>query len=67
MRSYLANLRTALSTLLNALLGGEAPETLSYRSAKARRSGKRWGCLMCRLLDAFDRDHCDRTLRWWEE
>ncbi|RWN25297.1 MAG: hypothetical protein EOR96_34515 [Mesorhizobium sp.] len=63
---YARGVTVALSTLLNALLGGVPSEPLSCRSARARRAGKRWGCLLCRFLDRIDPDHCERSIKWWE-
>lgn len=51
---------TAYDQLWNALLGGHEDETISSRAAKARAAGRRWGCVLCRIVDAIDRDHCDR-------
>lgn len=48
--------------LANAAFGGDPDETISSRAAKARRHGRRWGCLLCRLLDKIDRDHCERSV-----
>ena len=28
---------------------------------RARDGGRRWGCLLCRLLDALDPGHCDKS------
>ncbi len=50
---------------LNAALVGRAgaeDETLSSRAAKAQRAGRRWGCVLCRLLDHLDPGHCDRHI-----
>jgi len=65
MMRYLVSVGVALSVLVNALTGGHPLETLSFRSAKARADGRRWGCLLCRLLDSVDRNHCQNTLDWW--
>lgn len=46
----------------NALAGGSEDETISSRSAKAQRRGKRWGCVLCRLLDLIDPGHCARHI-----
>lgn len=46
----------------NVLTGGASNETISERAAKARAAGKRWGCVLCGLLDRIDRGHCDRSL-----
>lgn len=61
---WLLNILIALDVLANAILFGRKHETLSKRAAQARDKGQRWGCLLCRLLDAVDRGHCDDALRW---
>ncbi|WP_374353714.1 hypothetical protein [Chitinimonas sp.] len=43
---------------LNAALGGSPDETLSSRANRARAEGRRWGCLLCRLLDRIQPNHC---------
>ena len=58
MKRYVFSVLVALDQLGNALLGGYADETLSYRSAKARNQGRRWGCVLCKLLDFIHNDHC---------
>lgn len=62
MPRYLFSLLVALDQVLNALLGGYADETISYRSAKAREQGQRWGCVLCKALDKIDPDHCAKTV-----
>ncbi|NPT50712.1 hypothetical protein GNZ10_13490 [Ralstonia sp. 3N] len=47
---------------LNVLTGGDSLETLSSRAGKAQREGKRWGCYLCRFLDLFQRNHCERSI-----
>lgn len=46
----------------NALAGGSEDETISSRAAKAQRRGKRWGCVLCRLLDTIDPGHCEKNI-----
>lgn len=60
---YVLSLLIAIDQLANALFAGYPDETVSYRSAKARSNGKRWGCILCKLLDAVDPNHCEKTLR----
>jgi hypothetical protein len=47
-------------------LMGSFDETISERAARARNGGKRWGCVLCRVLDRVlspkKRDHCDTSL-----
>lgn len=59
---YWLNLLVALDELGNALTGGDPGETISSRAAKARNEGREWGCLLCRLLDWIQNDHCKDAL-----
>ena len=60
--TYFWNIFIALDQLLNTVLGGYPDETISSRAGKAQRSGKLWGCVLCRVLDVFDKGHCDRVI-----
>lgn len=51
-------LAIAHDQLANAATGGSVDEMLSSRAHRARSDGRRWGCVLCRLLDALDPDHC---------
>jgi hypothetical protein len=56
------NVLIALDQLVNAFAGGDPDETLSSRAAKAMQEGKRWACVLCRLLDFIQANHCLRSL-----
>lgn len=43
---------------LNAALGGSEDETLSSHANRARKERRRWGCILCGLLDAVQPNHC---------
>lgn len=45
----------------NAATGGADSETISSRANRARSEKRRWGCILCRLLDYIERDHCKRS------
>lgn len=62
MRAYLWNLLVGLDQFANAALNGDPDETISSRAAKAARRGRYWGCALCRLLDLFDRGHCEKSV-----
>lgn len=50
---------------LNAALvgrSGSEDETVSSRAGKAAQSGRRWGCILCRMLDWLDPGHCARSI-----
>lgn len=55
-------LMVSYDQLANATFGGHPDETISSRAARARGKGRRWGCILCRLLDALDPDHCAKHL-----
>lgn len=48
--------------LANAAFGGSEDETISSRAYKAMLAKRRWGCILCRLLDILERDHCRRSV-----
>lgn len=52
----------AFDQLANAAAGGAEDETISSRAAKAARKGRPWGCVLCKLLNYFDTDHCERSI-----
>lgn len=45
----------------NAATGGVDTETISSRANRGRGEGRRTWCLLCRLLDKLDTDHCKRS------
>lgn len=63
LRGWGWRIAVALDQLANVVLFlGDPDETLSSRAEKARRRGKRWGCVLCALLDRLDPDHCRKSL-----
>lgn len=44
----------------NVSLNGVVNVTISARAAHARRRGRRWGCMLCWLLDKVNTGHCER-------
>lgn len=55
-------LAVSFDQLANTVAGGSEDETISSRAAKAARAKRWWGCVLCRLLHVFDRDHCERSI-----
>lgn len=55
-------LSVAFDQLGNAAANGDEDETISSRAAKARADGRRWGCVLCGLLDRFDPNHCEKSI-----
>lgn len=55
-------LAVAHDQLANVAFGGHEDETLSSRAGKAARDGKPWACVLCRLLDRLDPNHCEKSI-----
>lgn len=55
-------LSVAFDQLGNAATNGDEDETISSRAAKASRAGRRWGCVLCGLLDRIDPGHCEKSI-----
>lgn len=47
--------------LANAAANGDPDKTISHRANVARSQGKTWGCILCRLLDYLDKNHCKNS------
>jgi hypothetical protein len=45
----------------NATANGRYNELISTRANRARAEQRRWGCVLCRLLDRVDPGHCARA------
>jgi hypothetical protein len=56
------NFLLALDRLVNALLLGNANETISQRAARAQITGNRIAAALCGFLDLFDSGHCTDSL-----
>lgn len=48
----------AYDLLGNALTNGRYNELISTRADRARSEGRRWGCVLCRVLDEISANHC---------
>ena len=55
-------LAVSYDQLANTAFGGDEDETISSRASKAAATGRRWGCVLCRLLDWLDPGHCARNI-----
>lgn len=50
-------------TLNTIYFDGRANQTLSLHAALAAKKGKRWGCILCKILNILvEKDHCLNTL-----
>lgn len=62
MLQYLMNWLIWLDEGINTLRGGDPGESLSVAAGVARNNGRTWGCVLCKLLNLIQRNHCDRAL-----
>ena len=63
VKRYFRNILVWLDQGLNVIfLFGDEDETVSSRAGKAARKGKTWGCVLCKVLDWFDPDHCEKSI-----
>ncbi|MDP1681067.1 MAG: hypothetical protein Q8L39_04755 [Burkholderiales bacterium] len=60
MKSYVLNIVYALDLLINALFRGQRHETVSARWGKISGHVRLW-YWACRLLNWFDREHCEQA------
>ena len=66
IKQYIWKQLIAFDQSINALFNGDVDETISSRAGKAMINGKRWGCVLCRFLDWFDKDHCIKNIEYDE-
>ena len=52
----------AFDQLVNASTGGSEDETISSRAGRLRKEGRGWACVLCRVLDALDKNHCEKSI-----
>jgi hypothetical protein len=67
MKDYFLRILISIDQLANTILGGNEDETISSRAAKAKLQGKRWGCVLCKMLDKIDKNHCDKSIEMDEK
>lgn len=63
MRRYAWNILIALDQFVNVMFFmGDPDETISSHAGKAARKGKRWACVLCKILDRIDMRHCEKNI-----
>ncbi len=55
-------LAVSYDQLANTAFGGHEDETISSRAYKAATRGRRWGCILCKLLDKIQPNHCRQSV-----
>lgn len=59
---YIRRVLLAIDELTNTVLDGQPGDSISHRTAVAASHGKRWGCILCRLFDLFEANHCAKSI-----
>jgi hypothetical protein len=56
--------RLALShdQLGNTAMNGHEDESISSRAGRKAREGNVWACRLCKFLDKFDKNHCEKSI-----
>lgn len=62
MKKYILNILISIDQLGNTIAGGDPDETISSRLAKLNRKGNKVGIIGCKILDKFDKGHCERVI-----
>lgn len=52
----------ALDQLANATTGGSEDETISSRAGRLKREGRGWACVLCKLLNLLQPNHCKNSI-----
>jgi hypothetical protein len=60
--TYFRRLFVAVDQLINVILGGDEDETMSSRLGKDKRRGRKFACFLCKVLDLFEKDHCEKAI-----
>ena len=56
------NIADMIDQSANVGANGRLDETISARAAKAQIAGRKWGCILCKILNAIQTDHCKKAL-----
>jgi hypothetical protein len=62
MKRYIWNILISIDQLFNTVLAGDPDETISSRMGKRARKGDKLGKVICRILNIFDKGHCEKSI-----
>lgn len=46
----------------NTMTGGNEDETISSRAGRLKKEGRGWACVLCKLLNWLQKDHCENSI-----
>lgn len=62
VQRWLKNILISFDQLGNTFLFGSTDETISSRAYREWKvKGRHWACILCRLLDLIDKNHCEKS------
>lgn len=56
------NIAFMIDETANVGANGQRNTTISARAARAQLAGRKWGCVLCKILDTVDKGHCKNSL-----
>ena len=59
--SHAWDLAVSADQLANAAFNGNVDETISSRAGR-HKNNEKWACLLCKLLDKLDPNHCEKSI-----
>jgi hypothetical protein len=57
IRLYISNVLIGFDEFVNTLAGGAPGDTISGRAGRARNDGRKWGIVLCTVLDWIQPQH----------
>lgn len=57
------NIALMIDETCNVDANGRVNESISKRAALAQQRGASWGCVLCKILDAIQSNHCQDALK----
>lgn len=57
------NIAKMIDEMGNVDANGRVNQTISARAAIAANAGRKWGCVLCKILDAIQPNHCEDSLK----
>lgn len=57
------NIALMIDQTCNVDANGRVDQSISQRAAIAMNAGRRWGCILCWVLDHIQKNHCEDSLK----
>lgn len=57
------NIALMIDQTCNVDANGRVDQSISQRAALAKNANRTWGCILCKVLDWIQKDHCANSLK----